>query len=170
MFAWRSKWKDSSNPYAKEGIDKKMHSVIDGHSSQSGFRTRPGRLSCRRGCPHGSCWRSTVDVLPASGPRLALTHSLTHSLTSPRHLIARLSPRRLVRLPVRGTQTGRSVSDHRRPLAAPPQPSADPISITSPERSEGMRPSRACVPVLCPRLGFRAAGHETVSRCINHTT
>ena len=77
-----------------------------------------------------------------------------HSLTSHRYLTAHLSPRRLVRLPVRGTQTGPSVSDPRRPRTAPPQPRPDTLSTPAPESFLDMCPSRTCVPVRCPHLAW----------------
>ena len=63
----------------------------------------------------------------------------THAST---YLTARPSRRRLVSWFVSGQRQPRPVHTKTRP---------DPISTTSPERSEGMHPSRPCLRLLCPR-------------------
>ena len=45
-----------------------------------------------------------------------------------------------------------SVSDHRQPRPVHTKTRPDPISTTSPERSEDMHPSRPCLHQLCPHL------------------
>ena len=62
----------------------------------------------------------------------------------------------MVGLPVRGTQTGWSVSDRRQiqrlSRGTLTQTVPTPASTTSPERAEDTRPSRLYMRLLCPRL------------------
>ena len=80
-----------------------------------------------------------------SPPAIVSAHTrlptCTHSQL--RHLTARPSRRRRVRW---------SVSDHRRPRSVHPKTRPDPISTTTPERPEDMRPLRPCLRLLCPHL------------------
>ena len=91
-----------------------------------------------------------------------LAGSRLHSLTS-RHLTARPSFLRLVGPPVRGTQTGGSVSDRcqiqRLSTSTLTQTVPAPASATSPERAEDTRPLRPCARLLCPRVSHFLTQH-----------
>ena len=78
-----------------------------------------------------------------------------HALTT-RHLTTRPSSLRLVDLPVRGTLVSRYVlflyQIQRLTNGSLAQTLPNPVSTTTPERSEDMRPSRPCLRLLCPRI------------------
>ena len=94
-----------------------------------------------------------VQRLTCSLPAASRLHARTT-----RHLTTRPSSLRLVGLPVRGTQTGWSVSDRRQiqrfSNGTLTQTIPAPASTTLPERAEDTRPSRPCVRLLCPRLAL----------------
>ena len=77
---------------------------------------------------------------------------------STRYLTTRPSSLHLVGLPVRGTLVSRYVfSLHQRQRltnGSLTQTFPNPVSTTSPERSEDMRPSRPCLRLLCPSLAL----------------
>jgi hypothetical protein len=77
---------------------------------------------------------------------------------STRYLTTRPSSLRLVDLPVRSTLVCRYVlSLHQRQRltnGSLTQTFANPVSTTSPERSEDMRLSRPCLRLLCPSLAL----------------
>jgi hypothetical protein len=77
------------------------------------------------------------------GNRLCLRPALACTHAQLRHLTARPSRRRLVSW---------SVSDHRQPRPVHTKTRPDPISTTTPERPEDMRPLRPCLRLLCPHL------------------
>ena len=94
-----------------------------------------------------------VQRLTCSLPAASRLHARTT-----RHLTTRPSSLRLVGLPVRGTQTGWSVSDRRQiqrfSNGTLTQTVPAPASTTSSERAEDTRPSRPCVRLLCPCLAL----------------
>jgi len=80
-----------------------------------------------------------------------------HALTT-RHLTTRPSSLRLVDLPVRGTLVSRYVlflyQIQRLTNGSLAQTLPNPVSTTTPERSEDMRPSRPCLRLLCPSFAL----------------
>ena len=80
-----------------------------------------------------------------------------HALTT-RHLTTRPSSLRLMDLPVRGTLVSRYVLPlhqiQRLTDGSLGKTLPSPVSTTSPERSEDMRPSRPCLRLLCPSFAL----------------
>ena len=63
------------NPPSEDALDREKQFAYKPYSSRGGSRAILAGHRVSDGCPHGSRRRSTVDVLPAGGLPVALTHA-----------------------------------------------------------------------------------------------